>query len=65
MRAPDSWPAARSQPRPTGPPQKVLFHNTAAASAIADRLVHKGLLVRIKGKSRRSEQDLGDGDDAA
>lgn len=41
-----------------------LFHNTAAASAIADRLVHKGLLVRIKGKSKRSEQDL-DSNDAA
>jgi hypothetical protein len=24
-----------------------LFHNSAAASAIADRLVHKGLLVRV------------------
>jgi DNA replication protein DnaC len=35
-----------------------LFHNSAAASAIADRLVHKGLLVRIAGKSRRSDQDL-------
>lgn len=44
---------------------KTLFHNTAAASAIADRLVHKGLLVRIKGKSRRSEQDLDGTDDAA
>jgi len=33
-----------------------LFHNVAAASAIADRLVHKGLLVRIDGKSRRSNQ---------
>ena len=30
-----------------------LFHNTAAATAIADRLVHKGLLVRITGKSSR------------
>lgn len=35
-----------------------LFHNTAAASAIADRLVHRGLLIRITGKSRRSDQDL-------
>ena len=35
-----------------------LFHNTAAASAIADRLVHKGLLIRIAGKSRRSDQEL-------
>ena len=34
-----------------------LFHNTAAASAIADRLVHKGLLVRITGKSKRSDQE--------
>ncbi|WP_338869307.1 IS21-like element helper ATPase IstB [Myxococcus stipitatus] len=34
-----------------------LFHNSAAASAIADRLVHKGLLVRITGKSRRSDQE--------
>jgi DNA replication protein DnaC len=33
-----------------------LFHNSAAASAIADRLVHKGLLVRITGKSKRSDQ---------
>jgi DNA replication protein DnaC len=30
-----------------------LFHNAAAATAIADRLVHKGLLVRIAGKSSR------------
>jgi DNA replication protein DnaC len=35
-----------------------LFHNSAAASAIADRLVHKGLLVRIQGKSRRSDQEV-------
>ena len=35
-----------------------LFHNTAAASAIADRLVHRGILVRIAGKSKRSDQDL-------
>lgn len=34
-----------------------LFHNSAAAVAIADRLVHKGLLVRITGKSKRSDQD--------
>jgi DNA replication protein DnaC len=34
-----------------------LFHNAAAASAIADRLVHKGLLVRITGKSKRSDQE--------
>jgi DNA replication protein DnaC len=30
-----------------------LFHGTAAATAIADRLVHKGLLVRIVGDSVR------------
>jgi hypothetical protein len=36
-----------------------LFHNSAAASAIADRLVHKGLLIRIQGKSRRSDQEVG------
>lgn len=30
-----------------------LFNNSAAATAIADRLVHKGLLVRIAGKSSR------------
>ena len=36
-----------------------LFHNTAAASAIADRLVHKGLLIRITGKSRRSDKEVG------
>ena len=35
-----------------------LFHNAAAASAIADRLVHRGLLVRIAGKSRRSDQEV-------
>lgn len=35
-----------------------LFHNAAAASAIADRLVHKGLLVKIAGKSRRSDQEV-------
>jgi DNA replication protein DnaC len=37
-----------------------LFTNAAAASAIADRLVHKGLLIRITGKSRRSDQELTD-----
>jgi DNA replication protein DnaC len=35
-----------------------LFHNAAAASAIADRLVHKGILVSIKGKSRRSDREV-------
>jgi DNA replication protein DnaC len=33
-----------------------LFHGTAAATAIADRLVHKGLLVRIVGESVRPTQ---------
>jgi len=35
-----------------------LFSNTAAASAIADRLVHHALLVRIEGKSWRSDQTV-------
>lgn len=35
-----------------------LFHNSAAASAIADRLVHKGILVSIKGRSRRSDREV-------
>jgi DNA replication protein DnaC len=35
-----------------------LFPSAAAASAIADRLVHKGLLIRITGKSRRSDQEV-------
>ena len=35
-----------------------LFHNSAAASAIADRLVHKGLLVKILGKSKRSDSEV-------
>ena len=34
-----------------------LFNNTAAGCAIADRLVHKGLLIRIAGRSRRSDQE--------
>lgn len=34
-----------------------LFHNAAAASAIADRLVHKGILIRIDGPSYRSPRD--------
>jgi DNA replication protein DnaC len=37
-----------------------LFSNNAAASAIADRLVHRGLLIRITGRSRRSDQELDD-----
>jgi hypothetical protein len=32
---------------------------SAAASAIADRLVHRGILVRIAGKSRRSDHEIG------
>jgi DNA replication protein DnaC len=35
-----------------------LFHNSAAASAIADRLVHRGLLIQILGKSRRSDNEV-------
>lgn len=35
-----------------------LFHNTAAASAIADRLVHRRILVRITGKSKRSDEEV-------
>lgn len=35
-----------------------LFRNAAASSAISDRLVHKGLLIRITGKSRRSDHEL-------
>lgn len=35
-----------------------LFHNAAAASAIADRLVHRGILVKIDGKSRRSDREI-------
>lgn len=35
-----------------------LFHSAAAASAIADRLVEQGILIRISGKSRRSNQEL-------
>jgi DNA replication protein DnaC len=30
-----------------------LFHNTAAASAIAERLVHNGLLIKISGRTHR------------
>lgn len=41
-----------------------LFHNAAAASAIADRLVHKGLLVRITGKSSRPSREDPDPDEA-
>jgi DNA replication protein DnaC len=35
-----------------------IFPSAAAASAIADRLVHRGILVRITGKSRRSDQEV-------
>ncbi|WP_425334880.1 ATP-binding protein [Myxococcus stipitatus] len=34
-----------------------LFHNSAAATAIEDPLVHKRVLVRITGKSRRINQE--------
>jgi len=37
-----------------------LFHNAAAATAIADRLVHKGLLVRIRGRSKRPSGTVDD-----
>ncbi|MBK7399704.1 MAG: ATP-binding protein [Myxococcales bacterium] len=42
-----------------------LFHNAAVASAIADRLVHRGLLVKIAGRSRRSDQNVDPPDEAA
>jgi DNA replication protein DnaC len=42
-----------------------LFHNAAAATAIADRLVHKGLLVRIVGESCRSNRNPTQEDHAA
>ena len=35
-----------------------LFPSAAAASAIADRLVHRGVLVHITGKSKRSDQEV-------
>jgi len=35
-----------------------LFQNAAAASAIADRLVHRGLLIKIVGKSKRSGEEV-------
>jgi DNA replication protein DnaC len=35
-----------------------LFSNAAAASAIADRLVHRGILIRIEGKSKRSDEEV-------
>ena len=38
-----------------------LFHGAAAATAIADRLVHKGLLVRIVGDSVRPGTNGGSG----
>jgi len=34
-----------------------LFHNSAAALAIADRLVHKGILIKILGKSKRPNEN--------
>jgi DNA replication protein DnaC len=42
-----------------------LFHNAAAATAIADRLVHKGLLVSITGKSSRPHAGGGPPSEAA
>jgi DNA replication protein DnaC len=42
-----------------------LFHNAAAATAIADRLVHNGLLVRIAGKSSRPQAGGGPPDQAS
>lgn len=42
-----------------------LFNNAAAATAIADRLVHKGLLVRIVGDSGRPTRNIGSLNDAA
>ena len=42
-----------------------LFHNAAAATAIADRLVHRGLLVRITGPSGRPPRTDESQDDAA
>ncbi|MDG2304342.1 MAG: ATP-binding protein [Candidatus Binatia bacterium] len=33
-----------------------VFHNSAAAAAIADRLVDKRLPINIEGKSRRTER---------
>jgi DNA replication protein DnaC len=42
-----------------------LFHNAAAATAIADRLVHKGLLVRIVGESVRPNRNTGTGNEPA
>jgi len=42
-----------------------LFHNAAAATAIADRLVHKGLLVRIVGESQRPNRGTTSEDHAA
>jgi hypothetical protein len=35
-----------------------IFRNAAAASAVADHLVHQAILVRTAGKSRRSDQEL-------
>ena len=34
-----------------------LFHNNAAASAIADRLVHKGLIIRITARPAAQRGD--------
>jgi hypothetical protein len=42
-----------------------LLHNAAATTAIADRLIHGGLLVRAAGKSVRPPKDLAPGATAA
>ncbi len=55
---------ATSVPPPSSPPTcpsrtgASSSTTAAAASAIADRLVHKGLLIRITGKSSRSRQEV-------
>jgi hypothetical protein len=35
-----------------------LFHSAAAASAITNRLVHKGILIKILGKSKCSNEEV-------
>lgn len=39
-----------------------LFHNQAAASAIAERLVHKGIIIRITGASFRTKNTITEDD---
>ena len=60
---PPTWSTISSPPRLATASTAVqdwgkLFHNAAAASAIADRLVHRGLLIKIVGKSKRSDQEV-------